>query len=395
MSDMLQSIRIQSENHFLHQSRYKACAQQIRRFSEKFAPFFEVINIFVQTNPEYSGLVWGTVRLIFQLGNHYITFLEKLCRSFEQISDKLPAYAAAVEPLKSLKNRHGKRFDRRLLISLSWIYRDVMEFCYKAYKLLSTGKGFRDRSRMMWKISLQPFDDHFDSIHQRLQWHSKLFNQEVDIALIELSSDQLETSREHRDQLDRLYNDFEQEMIKAQQNREKRDKDWQRNEAERKRKSYNVLGLLGLLDTEYESTCAVRKLQRLKDWIDAPIWEEAHYAASNRRKPGSTDWFFSEPSYKSWRSQISESWDMKQEADHNILLVQGISTEEVCEDSILTPRRETRIRQDTPMFQSNRSAAVWDCRVPGRFGHPTCHTQCFLLLLRHVETMDEKSGGSV
>jgi hypothetical protein len=82
----------------------------------------------------------------------------------------------------SLKNRHGKRFDRRLLMSLSLIYRDVMRFRYKAHKLLSTGKGFRDRSGMIRKIFLQPFDDHLDSVHERLQWHSQLFKQEVQIS---------------------------------------------------------------------------------------------------------------------------------------------------------------------------------------------------------------------
>ncbi|OQV09527.1 hypothetical protein CLAIMM_13640 [Cladophialophora immunda] len=299
--DMLQSINQLSETHFLHRSRFTACAKRIRRFSDKFGPYFEVINIFVQTNPEYSGLVWGILRLVFQLGTHYVTFLEKISLTFEQISVQLPIYEHGVKSLKSLKDEHDKRLDRRLLVSLSWIYSDVMEYCFEAYRLLSRGKSFREKARLIWKLSWQPFDDRFGHVLKRLRWHKDLFNQEVRVAQMELGATQLRQMRNQRDQLDRLYASFEKEMIEAQRIRATQERKW---------------------ESEQESLKS-QVIQRLKDWINAPNWEESHESASSRRHAGSTTWFFSEPVLSSWRSGINESWELNQKAECNILLVQG------------------------------------------------------------------------
>lgn len=237
MDDMLRSIEAQYETHFLHQSRFKVCAKHIRSFGDKFAPFFDVINIFVQTNPQYSGLVWGSLRLIYQLGSSYITFLEKLCGFFRKIADELPAYTVAIEALGSLKDRDGRQLDHRLLISLSWIYKDVVEFCYDAYRLLSNKKGFRGKSRVIWQISWRPFDDRFGHLLQRLRWHSELFRQEVAVAQIELGVAQLESASEQRDKLEQLYKFFEKEMVKMDLSRITRQEHIEREEEELRRES--------------------------------------------------------------------------------------------------------------------------------------------------------------
>lgn len=34
------------------------------KLADKLGPYFEVVNIFVQSHPEYAALVWGTLRFI-------------------------------------------------------------------------------------------------------------------------------------------------------------------------------------------------------------------------------------------------------------------------------------------------------------------------------------------
>ena len=48
-------------------SRLGRCSAKIAKFSNAFAPYFDIINIFVQVKPEYMGIVWGSLRLIFQV----------------------------------------------------------------------------------------------------------------------------------------------------------------------------------------------------------------------------------------------------------------------------------------------------------------------------------------
>ena len=42
--------------------------RKVERFASAFAPFFDVIGIFVQSNPEFAALAWGAIRLVFLVG---------------------------------------------------------------------------------------------------------------------------------------------------------------------------------------------------------------------------------------------------------------------------------------------------------------------------------------
>jgi hypothetical protein len=66
-NSMLQAITQQVKEHPVHQSRLTKCSEKIRKLSEKLSPFFQVVDIFVQANSECAALVWGSIRLIFQV----------------------------------------------------------------------------------------------------------------------------------------------------------------------------------------------------------------------------------------------------------------------------------------------------------------------------------------
>jgi hypothetical protein len=42
----------------------KLC-KRISRFASAWEPFFEITSIFVQTHPEFAGIAWGAIRLVF------------------------------------------------------------------------------------------------------------------------------------------------------------------------------------------------------------------------------------------------------------------------------------------------------------------------------------------
>jgi len=45
--------------------------------AKRISPFFNIIKIFVQTNPEYAGLVWGAMNLVFLVST--VPFFEVGC----------------------------------------------------------------------------------------------------------------------------------------------------------------------------------------------------------------------------------------------------------------------------------------------------------------------------
>jgi hypothetical protein len=63
---MMKQMRIEFAQH-PQRGRLWACAAKIDSFSGAFSPFFEVINIFVQVKPDWFGVIWGSIRLIFQV----------------------------------------------------------------------------------------------------------------------------------------------------------------------------------------------------------------------------------------------------------------------------------------------------------------------------------------
>jgi hypothetical protein len=46
-------------------SRLLVCCNKINNFSESFAPYFDIINVFIQAKPEWLSVFWGSIRLIF------------------------------------------------------------------------------------------------------------------------------------------------------------------------------------------------------------------------------------------------------------------------------------------------------------------------------------------
>lgn len=46
------------------------CLKRIRTFSDSFEPFFDIVTLFVQVKPEWFGMFWGSVRLIFKVCRH-------------------------------------------------------------------------------------------------------------------------------------------------------------------------------------------------------------------------------------------------------------------------------------------------------------------------------------
>ncbi|KUJ08082.1 uncharacterized protein LY89DRAFT_742377 [Mollisia scopiformis] len=160
--------------------------KKVERFSTPLAPYFEVVSITIQSNPEFAALAWGAIRL---LGSNYTIFLEKMINMFEEIGDRLPAYGEYYELVRKRKeatndNSTGKlateTSNDRLCKALSYLYADIMEFCQEAYQLFSANrKGVRHNLKVISNLFWKPFDTRFSNLLGRLKSHQALFRNEM------------------------------------------------------------------------------------------------------------------------------------------------------------------------------------------------------------------------
>lgn len=49
-------------------TRLERCVDHIVKLGRRMEPYFAIVDIFVQTNPQYAGLFWGSLRLLFKVG---------------------------------------------------------------------------------------------------------------------------------------------------------------------------------------------------------------------------------------------------------------------------------------------------------------------------------------
>jgi len=88
---MLESARQAFELHPLHRSLLGSCFEALGNLAVRLSPFFDVINIFIQSNPDIASLVWGSLRFMFQMGIHYSGFSGQVRAMFDQITSSLPS----------------------------------------------------------------------------------------------------------------------------------------------------------------------------------------------------------------------------------------------------------------------------------------------------------------
>lgn len=151
---MIAEIKLESI-HYASHSKLVACCRKIAVFANAFAPYFDVVGVFVQIKPEWAGWFWGSIRLILQvcqvkkllneiatdgspkLGSNLTVCLDNVAKMFERIAFTLPQYQSWYEICR--KNVRASDRDR-LGHALSYIYSDMIQFCLHVHRIFSRSK---------------------------------------------------------------------------------------------------------------------------------------------------------------------------------------------------------------------------------------------------------------
>jgi hypothetical protein len=62
---MLKNLEELVLNNPAQKGKLMTCFSQVNKLTSQLGPYFDVVAILVQANPEYAGVAWGALRLIF------------------------------------------------------------------------------------------------------------------------------------------------------------------------------------------------------------------------------------------------------------------------------------------------------------------------------------------
>jgi hypothetical protein len=65
-----------ARDHPAQTTRLMSCCHKVKLLASLLGPYFEVVNILVQVSPEYAGVAWGALRLIFGVSIHVYLCLD-------------------------------------------------------------------------------------------------------------------------------------------------------------------------------------------------------------------------------------------------------------------------------------------------------------------------------
>jgi hypothetical protein len=54
------------------QRRLLSCCAKFAAFSNSFAPYFDIVALFVRIKPEWLVCFWGSIKLVFQVATHLL-----------------------------------------------------------------------------------------------------------------------------------------------------------------------------------------------------------------------------------------------------------------------------------------------------------------------------------
>ncbi|KAI1325265.1 hypothetical protein F5Y16DRAFT_378365 [Xylariaceae sp. FL0255] len=172
--------------------RWSRCFKRIQKFTDHLTPYFEVMELFVSSHPEWAAIAWGALRLILQLAGNFTTHFEKFSCILQSLSEFLPGYAelALLAP---------EEYSPKLRHSVIRLYEDLFEF-FKATANVFTQKDGKIKrtpvviSQLLWK----PFHVRYKNFLDRLEFHRIVCRDEREQMITRLVLDEREKAEEAR-----------------------------------------------------------------------------------------------------------------------------------------------------------------------------------------------------
>ncbi|KAJ5428580.1 hypothetical protein N7445_010034 [Penicillium cf. griseofulvum] len=284
----------------------------IERFASAWEPFFEVTSIFVQTHPEFAGIAWGAIRLVFLLGTNYTVHLEKLVTMIQRIGEMLPSYEEYfnifVRRKKTLEEDTGSAMTlelrhHRLQKALSFVYADIVQFCQDACSLFGSKRGgTRYKPSLIADVFWKPFDSRFASLIDRMRAHQEGFKTEMQLEESKYLEFMSERQARQSSLMGKALEQIQAQAAELRQSNIDLDSKLSSQLDRLIQEKHSSHHRSGRHDSE-EKEALLAKAAQVKAWVAAPDYMREYEKSRRIRLPETGTYLLDNPIYKQWRNK--------------------------------------------------------------------------------------------
>ncbi|KAF9630468.1 hypothetical protein BFW01_g1030 [Lasiodiplodia theobromae] len=234
---------------------------RIARLSDRLQPFFGVVDIMIQSNPEYTALAWGALRFILQLASGFSTFFEKLIKTLERFCREMPQY-------KDIQLLQEDQISARIKECIEKVYGHMFQLFKEVANVFTSGGRIKRTPVVIAEILWRPFENRFDGLLEEVKSCRSLI--EFDIALLQA----------------RTANDTKAIAVAQKEIAEE--------EQEQNRKAQKKADELAKMTDEIarmvSQSYREQLFERIQKWLSPPQYSDALFRGKSLREPGTNEW---------------------------------------------------------------------------------------------------------
>ncbi|CAH0050260.1 unnamed protein product [Clonostachys solani] len=307
-------------------------------------PYFDVVGIFIQCNPEISAIFWGALRLVLELSSRVQTFFDKLLELLVHLRDAFPRYADVVSLCKDAGSE-------RIRQNVLEVYVDMLEIFQAAVKVFAKSSGKIKRTpvvlgTLLWK----PFDIRFNSLIQKMNVHKENIDAEVRIWKLKRDDQNYTETMIWRKYISQELKDAKEERRVLSEEKRLTDLGKEADlesrkeiltilreiQAEKRKLEERRLGkcLVSNYSSHIQLACLrpwklilreEETVERIQKWLDSPGSAGIRELHSRLREPNTGEWILDHAQYKSWIQPITNETKSQHSRRfrRNMLWIQG------------------------------------------------------------------------
>lgn len=178
--DVLEDIKKFEAQH-ASSSIMRGVSKQISPFLDCIWSYATAIDVITNCQPMPLSPVWAIVRMVIQAARAFEEYFTKIVAMLERIGDVLPRFDIYIQMFPTHQN---------LVIGVSMIYADIIQFCVKAKRVFSAEaqkekKKFRlgsSSSKAAFKVTWANFEAQFGKILDAFREHKAYIEDEAKVA---------------------------------------------------------------------------------------------------------------------------------------------------------------------------------------------------------------------
>ncbi|RSL78210.1 hypothetical protein CEP51_008403 [Fusarium floridanum] len=241
--------------------RGKSVASRLASFLQTIEQFTPIVDTYIQSNPEIAALVWGSVRLTFQLLANFTSYFQsfvELLSGFGSLCSRFAEYQVIFKDSPRLKT------------SICAFHSSVVNCCEKI--VLVTRRPMKSQA---WMAITQSFQGEIRGYVDEIKSKAEIVRDDIQLAKAQCDIDEHQLQAKARQKAEESHGRISSLLAKA-------------------RSEMRLIGDQGI-----RGTAEQRRRRLLKD-LSSHNYTSAFNNARNKRHLGTAEWAFNTDQFQNW-----------------------------------------------------------------------------------------------